>query len=175
MTRVMAQVLAAVPVAGLDAVPVAVELVIESGALSAEHVLNVLARLNASPPLPCVETSLQLREAPLADTSRYDSLRGAPLLIHSRCFKTRQPDLGQYSISANRYVLKVPSWRLVVSIKNSVLLIEVIEIDHRSKIYRWRPHGMPASIHANRSQRIYRGLTTVVPKEESARSIVIKR
>ena len=75
--RVMAQVLAAVPVAGLDAVLVAVELVIESGALSAEHVLNVLARLNASPLPPCVETSLLLREAPLADTSRYDRLRGA--------------------------------------------------------------------------------------------------
>ncbi len=46
--RIMAQVLSAVPTAGLDAVLVAVELVIESGALSAEHVLNVLARLNAS-------------------------------------------------------------------------------------------------------------------------------
>lgn len=74
--RVMAQVLAAVPTAGLDAVLVAVELVIESGALSAEHVENVLARLNASPPPACVETSLQLKEAPLANTSRYDSLRG---------------------------------------------------------------------------------------------------
>jgi len=74
--RVMAQVLAAVPTAGLDAVLVAVELVIESGALSAEHVENVLARLNASPPPSCVETSLQLKEAPLANTSRYDSLRG---------------------------------------------------------------------------------------------------
>lgn len=73
--RVMAQVLAAVPTAGLDAVLVAVELVIESGALSAEHVLNVLARLNSSPPPPCVETSLQLKEAPLANTSRYDGLR----------------------------------------------------------------------------------------------------
>jgi transposase len=41
--KIMAQVLAAVPTAGLDAVLVAVELVIESGALSAEHVLNVLA------------------------------------------------------------------------------------------------------------------------------------
>ena len=74
--RVMAQVLAAVPTAGLDAVLVAVELVIESGALSAEHVLNVLARLNASPLPPSVETSLQLNEAPLADTGRYDGLRG---------------------------------------------------------------------------------------------------
>ncbi len=73
--KIMAQVLAAVPTAGLDAVLVAVELVIESGALSAEHVLNVLARLNASPPPPSVETSLQLKQAPLANTSRYDSLR----------------------------------------------------------------------------------------------------
>lgn len=73
--RVMAQVLAAVPIAGLDAVLVAVELVIESGVLSAEHVLNVLARLNASPVPAGAETSLQLTEAPLANTDRYDSLR----------------------------------------------------------------------------------------------------
>ena len=74
--RVMAQVLAAVPIAGLDAVLVAVELVIESGVLSAEHVLNVLARLNAVPVPMGVETSLQLTEAPVANTDRYDSLRG---------------------------------------------------------------------------------------------------
>jgi len=73
--KVMAQVLAAVPTAGLDAVLVAVELVIESGALSAEHILNVLARLNASPRPENAETSLQLKEAPQANTSRYDSLR----------------------------------------------------------------------------------------------------
>ncbi|OHC29422.1 MAG: integrase [Pseudomonadales bacterium RIFCSPHIGHO2_02_FULL_60_43] len=73
--RIMAQVLAAVPTAGLDAVLVAVKLVIESGALSAEHVLNVIARLNASPPPASVETSLQLKEAPQANTGRYDGLR----------------------------------------------------------------------------------------------------
>lgn len=73
--QVMAKVLAAVPTAGLPAVLVAVELVIESGVLSAEHVLNVLARLNASPIPECVETTLQLKEAPLADTARYDNLR----------------------------------------------------------------------------------------------------
>ncbi len=73
--RVMAQVLSAVPTAGLDAVLVAVELVLESGVLSAEHVLNVLARLNASPRPPCVETTLKLKEAPLANTDRYDQLR----------------------------------------------------------------------------------------------------
>jgi hypothetical protein len=75
--RVMAQVLSAVSTAGLDAVLVAVELVLESGVLSAEHVLNVLARLNASPMPPCVETALQLKEVPLANTDRYDQLRHA--------------------------------------------------------------------------------------------------
>ncbi len=73
--RVMAQVLAAVPTAGLEAVLVAVELVIESGALSAEHVLNVLARLNAGPLPETVQTTLRLVDAPVANTGRYDSLR----------------------------------------------------------------------------------------------------
>src|SRR3990172_2197492 len=73
--RVMAQVLAAVPRAGLEAVLVAVELVIESGVLSVEHVLNVLGRLNAPPIPPNVETSLQLENAPQANTQRYDELR----------------------------------------------------------------------------------------------------
>ena len=73
--RVMAQVLSAIATAGLDSVLVAVELVLESGVISAEHVLNVLARLNASPRPPCVETTLHLKEAPLANTGRYDSLR----------------------------------------------------------------------------------------------------
>jgi transposase len=73
--RIMAQVLAAVPTAGLVAVLVAVELVVESGALSAEHVLNVVARLNAKPMPDSVETTLELKEPPLANTSRYDSLR----------------------------------------------------------------------------------------------------
>jgi hypothetical protein len=73
--KVMAQVLAAVPTAGLSAVLVAVELVMESGVLSAEHVENVLARLNGIPAPASVETSLQLQEAPAANTGRYDSLR----------------------------------------------------------------------------------------------------
>jgi hypothetical protein len=73
--RVMAQVLAAVPSAGLEAVLVAVGLVLETGAVSAEHVLNVLARLNASPTPEQVETALKLSEPPKADTGRYDSLR----------------------------------------------------------------------------------------------------
>jgi hypothetical protein len=73
--KVMAQVLAAVPTAGLEAVLVAVALVVESGTLSAEHVINVLARLTAKPTPDCVQTTLQLSEAPVANTSRYDSLR----------------------------------------------------------------------------------------------------
>jgi hypothetical protein len=52
-------------------------LVIESGVLSAEHVENVRARLNAEPEPERAETSLELKEAPLANTSRYDSLRDA--------------------------------------------------------------------------------------------------
>jgi transposase len=79
--RVMAQVLAMVPQAGLDAVLVAVEVVMEgatpSGAISVEHVRNVLARLS-SPPLPeQAQTSLQLSHVPEANTARYDRLRAA--------------------------------------------------------------------------------------------------
>jgi len=81
--KVMAQVLAAVPSAGLEAVLVAVELVVESGALSTEHVLNVLARLNAKPIPEAVETTLQLQEAPVANTGRYDSLRALTEVSHA--------------------------------------------------------------------------------------------
>ena len=72
--RVMARVLSAIRTHGLDAVLVAVELVLESGVPSIEHVLNVLARLNQAPLPEQVETSLKLCEEPLADTTRYDSL-----------------------------------------------------------------------------------------------------
>ena len=81
--KVMAQVLAAVPSAGLEAVLVAVELVVESGALSTEHVLNVLARLDAKPIPQAVETTLQLQEAPVANTGRYDSLRTLMEVSHA--------------------------------------------------------------------------------------------
>ena len=45
----MARVLAAIPTHGLENVLVAAELVLESGVHSAEHVLNVLGRLNQQP------------------------------------------------------------------------------------------------------------------------------
>ena len=73
--RIMAKVLAAVPASGLEAVRVAVELVLESGHPSAEHIENVLNRLKAAPPPDCVETRLEVTEAPVADTARYDRLR----------------------------------------------------------------------------------------------------
>jgi hypothetical protein len=79
--RVMAQVLAVVPQAGLEAVLVAVEVLLEgatpNGGISVEHVRNVLARLS-SPPMPQqAETSLQLSLVPLANTARYDGLRSS--------------------------------------------------------------------------------------------------
>ena len=76
--RVMAQVLAIVPTAGLDAVLVAVELALETGPpgrVSVEHVVNVLGRLNATPIPQNAATTLQVTTKPLADTARYDSLR----------------------------------------------------------------------------------------------------
>jgi hypothetical protein len=77
--RVMAQMLAIVATAGLDAVLVAVELALEtgppSGRVSVEHVVNVLARLNAKAAPENAATSLQLATPPLANTARYDSLR----------------------------------------------------------------------------------------------------
>jgi hypothetical protein len=77
--RVMAQVLAIVPAAGMDAVLVAVELALEtgppSGRVSVEHVVNVLGRLNAAPVPQNAATTLQVATPPLANTARYDSLR----------------------------------------------------------------------------------------------------
>lgn len=71
----MSRVLSAIPVHGLEAVLVAVELVLESGIISAEHVLNIIARIQQPPAPETVVTALALRESPIADTSRYDSLR----------------------------------------------------------------------------------------------------
>ena len=75
--RVMTQVLAAVPVHGLDAVLVAAELALETGRPSAEHVLNVLARLKEGLPIAALATiaTPALREEPRADVHRYDQLR----------------------------------------------------------------------------------------------------
>ncbi len=74
--RVMAQVLTAVTLHGLEAVLVAVELALQSGRVSAEHVLNVLSRLKEPHRgQEMVPTNLTLTESPQADVQRYDSLR----------------------------------------------------------------------------------------------------
>jgi len=74
--RVMADVLGAIPKHGLDAVLVAVELALESGRPSGEHVMNVLARLKSGIPSPTkIETALMLTEEPKPDVDRYDQLR----------------------------------------------------------------------------------------------------
>jgi transposase len=73
-SKLMAQVLAAVPTHGLEAVLVAAELVLESGVHSAEHVLNVLNRLNQQATPPQVMTELMIKEPPIADTARYEQL-----------------------------------------------------------------------------------------------------
>jgi transposase len=72
--RLMADVLACVPKRGLDAVLVAVELILEAGHASPEHVKNVLSRLEEGPPPTTVETALTLAEPPVANSARYDSL-----------------------------------------------------------------------------------------------------
>ena len=78
----MAQVLAVVPRAGLEAVVVAVDLMLEGtgGAmLSAEHVINVISRLAAAPMngdiTHVVHAPIHLSELALVDTARYDPLR----------------------------------------------------------------------------------------------------
>jgi hypothetical protein len=77
--RVMAQVLAIVPTAGLEAVLVAVELALDSappsGRVSVEHVVNVLSRLKATKAPESAQTTLQVLTPPLADAARYDRLR----------------------------------------------------------------------------------------------------
>lgn len=76
--RVMAQVLMGVSLHGLEPVLVAVELALQSGRVSAEHVLNVLSRLQEQRmPEPPVTTILTLNTPPLANLQRYDALRNA--------------------------------------------------------------------------------------------------
>jgi hypothetical protein len=76
--RAMAQVLAAVPVHGLEAVLVAVELALESGLVRADHVLNVLGRLqHPDRTIETVASRVTLRHPPVSDPARYDALREA--------------------------------------------------------------------------------------------------
>ena len=49
--------------------------VLESGMLSVEHIHNVIGRLNQTSMPASVPTTLELEQAPVANTSRYDTLR----------------------------------------------------------------------------------------------------
>ena len=69
--RIMADVLAAIPVHGLEAVLVAAELALESGRPSGEHVQNVLARLKTGGDTIRIETPISLKRA----EGQYPSLR----------------------------------------------------------------------------------------------------
>ena len=71
----MTDVLGAIVPHGLEAVVVAVELALESGRPSAEHVMNVLARLKSANRPGTVETALAIKEEPQANVTRYDHLR----------------------------------------------------------------------------------------------------
>jgi len=74
--RIMAQVLLAVTLHGLETVLVAAELALQAGRVSGEHVLNLLARLKEPRhSVQSVETTLALKEPPTADVHRYDRLR----------------------------------------------------------------------------------------------------
>jgi transposase len=76
--REMVEILALVLHHDEQAVLCAVELALESGAVSKPHVLNLLSRLlEPGPPTPVAAPAhLQLRCEPQADVNRYDQLRG---------------------------------------------------------------------------------------------------
>jgi transposase len=74
--RVMAQVLSGVTLHGLEPVLVAVELALQAGRVSGEHVLNILSRLQEpSKTVTELSESIELEEPSKADVHRYDALR----------------------------------------------------------------------------------------------------
>lgn len=65
-----------VPRYGLEAVVVAAELIFAAGNTSAEHIKNVLSRLQEATVPVAVETALTVHEPPLFGAGRYDRLHG---------------------------------------------------------------------------------------------------
>jgi len=59
-----------------NAQKMALEAAPPSGRVSVEHVINVIGRLNAPPLPPNAQTQLRVSDPPLANTARYDRLRG---------------------------------------------------------------------------------------------------
>lgn len=81
--RAMADLLACVPKQGLDAVLVAVESLLASGVVNIEQVKQLVSTLAGSGQPPAetqtvaTPEALQVKEAPIADTARYEQLREA--------------------------------------------------------------------------------------------------
>ena len=77
--RQMVGILSAVLSDGLPTVEAACQEALREGVHSADVVINILARRREPPPAPSIMTpdALQLRHAPVADCTRYDSLRRA--------------------------------------------------------------------------------------------------
>jgi hypothetical protein len=71
--RLMADLLAMVPIHGLDTILVAVELAFESGLPSTEHIINIISRLRPTrhDELVCAP---ELKQPALANVERYDAL-----------------------------------------------------------------------------------------------------
>jgi transposase len=69
--RLMANLLAMIPIHGLDAVLIAVDLAFESGVPSSEHVINIISRLAPSTVSPTINTP-QLAHPSLPNVERYD-------------------------------------------------------------------------------------------------------
>ena len=76
--RRFVRVLAAVMTDGLEAVEAAIREALDSGAVSDEVILNILARYRDPPserPLDVI-VDLKLNHPPIADCARYDTVRG---------------------------------------------------------------------------------------------------
>ena len=87
--RQFVKVLAAVLEDGLEAVEAACAEAHDSGACSADVVLNILARQRQPAPPATIPTpeGLQLRHQPVADCQRYDSLKGGRSWSVMRCWR----------------------------------------------------------------------------------------
>lgn len=81
--RAMADLLACVPRQGLDAVMKAVESLLAAGVVSIEQIKHLVATLagsgqrTAEPQTVVPPDALQIKDAPIADTARYEQLREA--------------------------------------------------------------------------------------------------
>ena len=77
--RLMAVLLACVPVHGLESVLVAVELAFDAGLPSVEHVMNLMSRLKPEPLGATIVSSLVQAAPSQANVERYDAfLLGEP-------------------------------------------------------------------------------------------------